>query len=274
MTRKLFARAYAALYCALLLGCESIAGLDGKEPWDVPGGDAGSAASGGVNTGGTSGSAARGGASGSVGEPVAGRGGSAGDTVAGNGGVSGQAGTVAQGGGGAGATAGAGGSGGTGEVIPEPTHAPQVDFEDETEAWFVDDAAAGTITHHSTLSHAYYGSRSVRLDVTANGEGTLITGITAAELWTIDPADHVWFHVWIPEGAPLDAIQVFVLEGASSGYRWTGAWLGSIDMKYDQWNTIMITARANSTTVVRAGVELHFSTAWTGSIYVDAIRWD
>ena len=56
----------------------------------------------------------------------------------------------------------------------------------------------------------------------------------------------VSFHVWLPSGSAISAIQPFVLQGASGNWTWTGNWQPIGSLKTNAWNMLTVTVPANA----------------------------
>ena len=84
----------------------------------------------------------------------------------------------------------------------------------------------------------------------------------------------VTFHVWVPSGSAISAIQPFALQGAAGGWTWTGNWQAIGSLKTNAWNTLALTVPSNAATpLFELGVDVTTNAAWSGTVYVDSISW-
>ena len=83
----------------------------------------------------------------------------------------------------------------------------------------------------------------------------------------------VTFHVWVPSGSAISAIQPFVLQGASGNWTWTGNWQAIGSLKTNAWNTLTVAVPANASALFELGVDVTTSSTWSGTIYVDSVSW-
>ena len=84
----------------------------------------------------------------------------------------------------------------------------------------------------------------------------------------------ITFHVWVPGGSAISAIQPFVLQGAAGGWAWTGNWQPIGSLKTNAWNTLALTVPSNAATpLFELGVDVTTNAAWSGTVYVDSVGW-
>jgi hypothetical protein len=83
----------------------------------------------------------------------------------------------------------------------------------------------------------------------------------------------VTFRLWLPSGSRISSVQAYALEGAAGGWRWTGAWRSASQLTPGAWNTLTLTLPANAAALDSLGVEFTTTAGWTGTAYVDAVRW-
>jgi len=84
----------------------------------------------------------------------------------------------------------------------------------------------------------------------------------------------VTFRIWLPSGAPIAAIQPYVLQGAAGGWTWTGSYRAIGSLTTNQWNTITVQVPANAATpLAQLGVEFTTSGSYTGAAYIDGVSW-
>jgi len=138
-------------------------------------------------------------------------------------------------------------------------------FELGAQSWAAGGAPIAGIA--TSKAQKYVGAQS--LAVSFNGPaGTSSITIAAPSL----PAGKaVTFHVWIPKGSKISAIQPFVRDhdGALTGSRQAIA-----KLKTNAWNTITVSLTSNVVTPAQQlGIQFTTSAAWTGTCYVDSVSW-
>lgn len=165
------------------------------------------------------------------------------------------------------------GSGSSG-FSPE-AHAPtagvndvaQFNFETSSQGWtggvgMVSDIAASAAQH-------FAGNQSLAVNMNASSSdvGTPSVGNVA-----IAAGATITFHVWIPGGAKIGAVQPFVQD---RNWNWIGNYIGSGNLTFGEWNTITVTVPANAPTPMqKLGVQFFTSAAWTGTCYIDSISYE
>ena len=80
------------------------------------------------------------------------------------------------------------------------------------------------------------------------------------------------FHVWIPTGSAVSAIQPYVLQGASGGWAWTGNWQPSSALQAGNWNTLTVKVPSNAAALYEMGVQFSVNSGGSAA-YVDAVNW-
>ena len=81
------------------------------------------------------------------------------------------------------------------------------------------------------------------------------------------------FHVWIPVGSGITAVQPFVQQNAAGGWLWTGAYQSISTLTPGAWNTMTVTVPANAVTpLFETGVQFFTGGPWTGACYVTPSR--
>ena len=145
----------------------------------------------------------------------------------------------------------------------------QYNFETSTQSWA---SSGGMITGLSVSSaQAYAGTHS--LAVRFSGAAADIQQVFIKTPST--PAGKtVTFHVWVPAGGGITAIQPYVQQGAAGGWLWTGNYQTSAALTPGAWNTLTVAVPANAVTpLFQMGVQFFTGGPWTGTCYVDAVAW-
>ncbi len=82
------------------------------------------------------------------------------------------------------------------------------------------------------------------------------------------------FHVWIPSGAAVSAIQPYVLQDATGNWTWTGNWQAIGSLHTGAWNTLTVTVPSNAVIpLAQLGVAITTDATWTGTLYIDSVSW-
>jgi hypothetical protein len=166
----------------------------------------------------------------------------------------------------AGKDSGAVDSGAPDVAAPPPPDSAQYSFETGTQGWATGSGVTGVA---SSSTRAFAGTHSLAVNVAETAAGTAQIGVAGP---AIPAGAKVTFHVFIPSGSTIDAVQPFALQNASANWAWTGTWQGGL--KANAWNTFTITVPTSAVTPLYGiGVEFQASAAWTGTLYVDSIAW-
>lgn len=147
------------------------------------------------------------------------------------------------------------------------------DWEEGTIEGFVTDSNSSTISN--TEEKYYDGTRSLKWDITVYNDDIL--GV-CKDLYTIIPANsRIKFRIWVPLGAPIRAIQPYVMtfEGDYENYEWYSSWQRYGNLKKDAWNEFIIELPADidMTAEQQIGVQCETTGEGNFSIYIDLIEW-
>ncbi|HZT41147.1 MAG TPA: hypothetical protein VFA07_03115 [Chthonomonadaceae bacterium] len=145
----------------------------------------------------------------------------------------------------------------------------QYNFESGTQGWTV---SGGMLTGVNTAtSPVYAGAQSLAVNFNGSKSDTQQAYVGSPST----PAGKtVTFHVWIPSGSAITAVQPYVQQGASGGWTWTGNYQAISNLKTNAWNTITVTVPSNAVTpLYQLGVQFFTNAAWKGACYVDSISW-
>ncbi|HEY3783127.1 MAG TPA: glycoside hydrolase family 44 protein [Fimbriimonadaceae bacterium] len=145
----------------------------------------------------------------------------------------------------------------------------QYNFETSAQGWTTSGGLVGTPATSATEHFVGYQSLAVPITATkSDSQNAYVLSPTAPAGATVT------FHVWIPSGCLLSAIQPYVQQGASGGWTFTGTYTALSALKTNAWNTITVTVPTNAVTpLYELGVEFDSSVAWTGTCYVDSVSW-
>ena len=91
---------------------------------------------------------------------------------------------------------------------------------------------------------------------------------------TVPAGATLTFHVWIPVGSTLSAVQPYVLQGAAGGWAWTGTWRSASSLQAGGWNTLTVAVPSNASALAEVGVLFSLSGASGGAAaYVDSVSY-
>jgi hypothetical protein len=141
----------------------------------------------------------------------------------------------------------------------------QYGFESGTQGWVSGGApiagVSSSTAQHFAGTHALAvsfsgasGSQTVKVSSPAVAAGKLVT-----------------FHVWIPAGNAISAVQPYVLQGAGGGWTWTGNWQSASALKAGAWNTLTVQVPATAAALAELGVQFTSNKGTTA--YVDSVSW-
>ncbi len=142
-------------------------------------------------------------------------------------------------------------------------------FESGTQGWT---SSGGMISGVSASSaQAFAGTQSLAVQFSGSQQDTQQVFVSSPAT----PAGKtVTFHVWIPAGGGITAVQPYVQQGSGGGWQWTGAYQPVSSLKAGAWNTLTIAVPANATTpLYQLGVQFFTGGAWSGTCYVDTVSW-
>ena len=145
----------------------------------------------------------------------------------------------------------------------------QYGFESGTQGWA---SSGGMITGvSSSTAQAFTGTHSLAVQFSGTAADTRQVFLNAPP---IPAGKTVTFHVWVPAGSGLTAVQPYVMQGAGGNYQWTGDYQPISTLTPGAWNTLTLTVPANAVTpLFQTGVQFFTGGPWSGTCYVDAIGW-
>jgi len=145
----------------------------------------------------------------------------------------------------------------------------QYNFEAGTQGWASSGGMIAGVS--SSTAQAFAGTHSLAVQFAGSGADTQIVFVSAPPT----PAGKtVTFHVWIPPGSAVTAVQPYVQQGAAGGWLWTGDWQPASSLTPGAWNTLTVTVPANAATpLYQLGVQFFTNAPWSGTCYVDSVGW-
>jgi hypothetical protein len=139
-------------------------------------------------------------------------------------------------------------------------------FESGSQAWI--GSGVGSVARSVERAFAGTGSLKVALGAAA-GDGSVKVTSPA-----VPAGATVTFHVWVPVGSTLSAVQPYALQGAAGGWAWAGSWRAASSLQLGNWNTITVTVPSNAGALAELGVVFSLSGASGGAAaYVDSVTW-
>jgi hypothetical protein len=160
-------------------------------------------------------------------------------------------------------------------VVPSPQLFPasvasgdtaRYNFESGAQAWV--GSGVGSVARSVDRAFAGTGALKVVLGAAA-GDGSVKVASPA-----VPAGATVTFHVWVPVGSTLTAVQPYALQGAAGGWAWAGSWRAASSLQVGNWNTITVTVPSNAAALAELGVVFSLSGASGGAAaYVDSVTW-
>lgn len=124
----------------------------------------------------------------------------------------------------------------------------------------------------ASAARAFHGAWSLAVGVSGAPGGLNQVHVNAGALPGAGAV--VTFHVWVPAGSSLSAVQAYVQQGAGGNWHWTGDWRSISELTLNAWNTFTVTVPPDAVIPLAAiGVELSTSGAWNGTVYLDTVTW-
>ncbi len=134
-------------------------------------------------------------------------------------------------------------------------------FETGVQGWVVD---GGNVSGVATSTAQFYSGNQT-LAVNVNGT----SGTASAHVNNVAavPGSTITFHVWIPAGSQVWALQPYTQDTNNS---WNGSWYPSFTA--NAWNTLTLTVPSNAASPLSAlGVQIFTYAGWTGTCYIDSV---
>jgi hypothetical protein len=141
----------------------------------------------------------------------------------------------------------------------------QYNFESGTQNWTVGGAPLTGVT--SSTAQAFKGTHS--LAVAINGAA----GLNRTQVFSpaAGAGSVVTYHIWVPSGSQVTAVQPFVED---HNWAWTGNWQAIGSLTTNAWNTLTLTVPSSAAMPLQAlGVEFTIGATWNGTCYVDSVSW-
>jgi hypothetical protein len=155
------------------------------------------------------------------------------------------------------------------KAVPVTPDTTEYNFESSAQGWT---STGGLLTSVAQSSaEAYAGSYSLALNIKATGADSQYAEVLSP---AIPAGKTVTFHVWVPAGCGLTAVEPYVLQGASGGWTFTGTYTPISSLTAGAWNTVTVATPANAVVPLYSlGVEVISSSPWAGTCYVDSVSW-
>ena len=163
------------------------------------------------------------------------------------------------------ATNGSGPSGFSAEVHATTTgltDTAQFNFETGTQGWY---GGGGIISGVATSTAQHFaGNQSLAVNFTGAASGNSSATVNSV---AVVPGSTITFHVWIPGGSQITALQPYLQD---NNWSWTAGWNASLTA--NAWNTITLTVPANAVSPLqRLGIYFFTGAGWTGTCYIDGV---
>jgi len=144
----------------------------------------------------------------------------------------------------------------------------QFNFEAGPQSWLASGAGVSSVARSTDRAFAGAASLKVVLGSAASD------GYAKIANPAVPAGATVTFHIWIPAGAGLSAVQPYVLQGEAGGWAWTGNWRSASSLQAGSWNTLTVAVPANAAALAELGVLFTLSGASGGAAaYVDSVSY-
>jgi hypothetical protein len=143
----------------------------------------------------------------------------------------------------------------------------QYNFESSAQSWTASGAGVASVARSTDRAFAGAASLKVALGA-ASGDGSakvVNPPVPAGALVT--------FHVWIPSGSTLTAVQPYAMQGAAGNWTWSGNWQSASSLQAGNWNNLTVQVPANAAALAEIGVVFTLSGASSASAYVDSVKY-
>lgn len=150
---------------------------------------------------------------------------------------------------------------------PPPTSGDTAvyNFESSTQGWSGSGAPIASVSR--STAQKYAGSSA--LAVQFNGSGNPMARVANPGA---SAGKTVTYRVFVP-ATGIAWIQPYVLQGAASGWAWTGNWQPVSALSKGAWNTLAVQVPANASALAELGVQFGTSGAFTGAAYIDSVSY-
>jgi hypothetical protein len=147
------------------------------------------------------------------------------------------------------------------------TPGAQYNFDSSAQGWLSSGAPISSLA--SSTDRAFAGTGSLKVNFsTSAGDG--YAKVTSP---SVPAGSLVTFHIWVPSGGKITAVQPYVLQGAAGGWAWTGNWRATSSLQSGAWNTLTVQVPANAAALAELGVVLTSSGGTVPAAYIDSISY-
>jgi hypothetical protein len=154
----------------------------------------------------------------------------------------------------------------TPDPTPNPT-LPAYNFDSSAQSWFGAGNPVSSVAR--STDRAFAGTASLKVNFgTSAGDGYAKVASP-----TVPAGSLVTFHIWIPSGGKITAVQPYVLQGAAGGWAWSGNWRATSGLQAGNWNTLTVQVPSNAAALAELGVLFTSSGGTVPAAYVDSISY-
>jgi hypothetical protein len=154
----------------------------------------------------------------------------------------------------------------TPDPTPNPT-LPAYNFDSSAQSWFGAGNPVSSVAR--STDRAFAGTASLKVNFgTSAGDGYAKVASP-----TVPAGSLVTFHIWIPSGGKITAVQPYVLQGAAGGWAWSGTWRATSGLQAGNWNTLTVQVPSNAAALAELGVLFTSSGGTVPAAYVDSISY-
>ncbi|RYZ03205.1 MAG: hypothetical protein EOO73_28375 [Myxococcales bacterium] len=140
-------------------------------------------------------------------------------------------------------------------------------FEAGAQSWQASGASVSSVARSTTRAFAGSGSLQVTLGAAGDGYAKVLNP-------SVPAGATITFHVWVPAGSSLSAVQPYVLQGAAGAWAWTGSWTAASALQAGSFNTLTVTVPANAAPLAELGVMFSLSASGGGAAaFIDSVTY-
>ena len=150
---------------------------------------------------------------------------------------------------------------------PGTVDASRYGFENGIQGWQSSGGAIAGVS--SSNARSFFGQQSLAVSI-LNQADTQQAYVLSPDV----PAGRtITFRVWVGTNGGVTAIQPYVLEGATGGWRWTGNYKTVGQLRPGEWNELQVVMPSNATQLYSLGVEFFSNGSTATTAYIDSINW-
>lgn len=152
-----------------------------------------------------------------------------------------------------------------GSITVTSSDPAEYNFESGTQGWTSSGSPISGVATSTTQKFA--GAQSLAVNF-SGGAGNAMAEVASP---SAGAGATITFHVWIPTGSQITAIQPYVMD---HNWTWTGNYQTVGNLHTNAWNSLTLTVPSNAAMPLQQlGVQFFTGATWSGTCYVDSISW-